>query len=275
MKLPETRVGVRRWRGSRELAEWDHVAIERPLEVRVQSWFKAKQEIRSLGVLMRTPGHDPELVAGFLLSEGVIRDRGDIAEIRATPEASDALEGATVFVELARHVDATAALDRATTTSSSCGICGRRGLPALGQGISDVSMRVKASTLLTLDKRIREEQRSFAETGGIHAAALFTPEGKLESLKEDVGRHNAVDKVIGAEVLAGRLPVEGRFLFTTSRSSFDLVQKALTAGIPILVTIGAPSTLAVDIAGRYDLTLVGFLREGRFNVYSTPWRITA
>lgn len=274
MKLPESRVGVRRWRGSREMAEWDQVAVERPLEVRINSWFKAKQETRTLGVLMRTPGNDPDLVAGFLLSEGIVKDLRDISEIRATPEAADALEGATVIVDLAQHVETAAVHQRATIASSSCGVCGRRGLPPAGQGVADVRTRAKSAMLLSLEKRVREAQSGFSQNGGLHAAALVSPDGKVESIREDVGRHNAVDKVIGAELLAGKLPIEERVLFVTSRSSFDIVQKALCARIPLLVTIGAPSTLAVEVAERYELTLVGFLREGRFNVYSAPWRVT-
>jgi len=243
----------------------DPVAIEEPLEIRVDT--------RSLAVVMRTPGHDDELAVGFLLSEGVLTSRAALHAIRRHPrnESGNVLD---VFLTDGLAPD----LDRFTRhvfVSSSCGLCGAATVDAVRRQFPRIRdrTRIPAEAISLLSERVRSAQIGFASTGGSHAAALFDGEGRLRVLREDVGRHNAVDKVIGRLFLDEALPVPGAVLWVSGRASFELVQKALAAGIPTLVAVGAPSSLAVELARKNGQTLVGFLREDRFNVYAGRGRI--
>jgi FdhD protein len=249
----------------------DVLATEEPMEIRVEG---PGQEPISVAVTMRTPGGDFELAAGFLFTEGLIAP-GDVRRVAYC----DNLPGEdqhynVVSVTLGRPFDA-AGLSRNFFASSSCGICGKAAL-------EDVEVRcdvvapgpeIAVSVLLGLPERLREAQKVFERTGGLHAAGLFTPDGDLVSLREDVGRHNAVDKVIGEQVLLGTVPLSERILQVSGRLSFEIVQKAAVAGIPVVSAVSAPSSLAVDAAERLGITLVGFVRDGRCNVYAHPERV--
>ena len=209
---------------------------------------------------MRTPGQDRELAAGFLYTEGVIRDSDDIDEV-VEPAGHDAGRN-SVCVKLAPYVEVnTAALSRKFYTTLSCGVCGKASLLALQTVCpprTENTLELDADTLFRLPELLRLRQALFEQTGGLHAAALFTPEGELEQLREDVGRHNAVDKLIGAAVLEDRLPLRERVLLLSGRASFELLQKALMAGIKMVAAVGAPSSLAVQVAREFDITLIGY-----------------
>ena len=228
---------------------------------------------------MRTPGDDASLAVGFLLSEGILRTPSDVQGVRACGPAAGPLQLRNVVrVELREDVAVDLKrLERHFYTTSSCGVCGKTSLEALAIGnvapLADKLPRIAAAAIHGLPQRIRRAQAVFDRTGGLHAAALFNAAGELLSLREDVGRHNAVDKLLGAEFLAGRVPLADRGLLLSGRASFELVQKALVAGIPLLAAVGAPSSLAVELAARFKMTLIGFLRDGKFNIYSGGWRL--
>jgi FdhD protein len=252
----------------------DVLAVEEPMELRVNG--------RALTVTMRTPGHDFELAAGFLVSEGVARAASDIAGIRycagATAEGLNTYN--VVDVRLASGVTPPdASMERNFYTTSSCGLCGKASLDAVRSTaawtVDDDPLRLDAALLATLPDRLREAQRVFDSTGGIHAAGLFSADGELLVVREDIGRHNAVDKVIGHALLEGLLPLRGTVLMVSGRASFELVQKALMAGIPLLAAVSAPSSLAADLALESGLTLVGFLRGNSMNVYAGSGRIAS
>jgi FdhD protein len=236
--------------------ERDSVAVEEPLEIRVNG--------TPVAVTMRTPGHDEELALGFLLSEG-------IEPRRAEPPAD--LAANTIEVD-ADGFDP-ARLERLFYTSSSCGVCGKGALEAVAVEAPAVAsdLRAAPSLLEALPHRLRKRQAAFADTGGLHATGLFAPDGELLCLREDVGRHNAMDKVIGWAFGKRLLPLANAILCVSGRLSFELVQKAAVAGCPIVVAVGAPSSLAVDLARDRRLTLCGFVRDGRVNVYSEEWRV--
>jgi FdhD protein len=236
--------------------EPDEIAVEEPLEIRVEG--------RPIAVTMRTPGHDEELAVGFLVSEGVSPGQASIP--------SDLAQN-TVDVEV-ENFDFER-LSRNFYTSSSCGVCGKGALEAVAVEAPPIESALTVPTALVaeLPGRLREAQPTFAATGGIHATGLFSAEGELLAVREDVGRHNAMDKVVGWAFGAGLLPLSDKVLCVSGRLSFELVQKAAVAGCPILVAVGAPSTLAVDLARDRGLTLCGFVRGGRVNVYSEPQRI--
>ncbi len=253
----------------------DQVAVEEPLEIRLGFQTPECWSTRSLSITMRTPGHDLELAAGFLLSEGIIRTPADLAAM-----AESAKPGSNIVrVDLAPSVAFDAdRLARHFYTTSSCGVCGRSSLDALTvrglQPLPRSTFHFPARLIHALPDSLRHAQSGFNVTGGLHASALFDSAGNLLALNEDVGRHNALDKLIGRELLEGRIPLDNRLLLVSGRVSFELVQKALTAGIPLLAAVGAPSSLAVELAREFDLTLIGFVRNSRFNVYSGEWRIT-
>jgi FdhD protein len=259
---PSTRsTSVRRWiHGRWEAAEADVVAAEEPLEIRVDT--------RSVSVTLRTPGHDDELAAGFLVSEGLLRSRSDLRAIRHYPRNASG-NVVDVFLDEAVTFDF-ASLTRHVFASSSCGLCGTASIEALHRGFPSVtrSFQVTPEVLLSLPGRLRAAQAGFSVSGGLHGAALFSPDGDLWVAREDVGRHNAVDKVIGRRFLDGLTPSEPTVLMVSGRVSFEIVQKALAAGIAVIAAVSAPSSLAVEFAERSGQTLVGFLREGRFNVYA-------
>jgi FdhD protein len=243
----------------------DELAAEEPLEIRVKN--------RAVSVTMRTPGHDEELAAGFLLTEGVIGRREDITRIE--PCAHD--RGGNVlnvilsentpvdFDRLTRHVFA----------SSSCGLCGKATIDAVHQRLDPIESKltVRAEILLSLPDRLRSAQATFEKTGGLHAAGVFTAEGEPLVIREDVGRHNAVDKCIGFGLLRGLFPFDRHVLMVSGRASFEIMQKALAARIPVLAAVSAPSSLAVEFARESGQTLLGFVRGQRMNVYSEPQRV--
>jgi FdhD protein len=249
----------------------DTLVVEEPLEIRVGG--------RPLAVTMRTPGDDVDLVHGFLLSEGVIRSAGDVAVARYCDGAVDGENTYNVLdVALTEGVPPPApGVERNFYTTSSCGVCGKASIESIRTRtafpVAEDPVQVPADVLGDLPDILRGAQRVFDRTGGLHAAGLFTPHGELRCLREDVGRHNAVDKVLGWAVRAGALPLTGHVLLVSGRASFELTQKALMAGVPVLAAVSAPSTLAVDLARDSGMTLVGFLRGGSMNVYTKVERI--
>jgi FdhD protein len=263
----------------------DGVAIEEPLEIQLAYGPSKSRTIRSISVTMRTPGNDFDLAAGFLMTEGVVRDANDVAGIGYAGDSSRrdgvSLQTMGVFKLGAKHnvvrVDLApdvlvnlGTLERNFYTTSSCGICGKASLVALRTFCPPRvanTFRVDAQLLYGLPERLRAFQGVFDRTGGLHGAGLFDTEGTLIALREDVGRHNAVDKLIGSEFLADRTPLRDRLLLLSGRASFELLQKALMGGISMVAAVGAPSSLAVHVAREFDITLVGFLRERRFNIY--------
>ena len=264
----------------------DTLAVEEPLEIQLAYGAPDARSVKSISVTMRTPGDDFELAAGFLMTEGVVRDSNDIEQILyaagsigAAPQEDTTAPIAlpyqpgknVVRVELAPDVTVSLAnLERNFYTTSSCGICGKASLLAL-QTVCPPrrknTFQIEAGVLTTLPDRLRQAQSIFNRTGGIHGAGLFNSEGALLAVKEDVGRHNAVDKLLGAEFLADRTPLRDSLLLLSGRASFELLQKALMGGVSMVASVGAPSSLAVQVAKDFDITLVGFLRENHFNIY--------
>ncbi|MBI4236263.1 MAG: formate dehydrogenase accessory sulfurtransferase FdhD [Chloroflexi bacterium] len=275
------RATVRRLRGGLlGDAETDSLAVEEPLEVRLVYGPESERVTQSVSVTMRTPGHDFELAAGFLYTEGVIPSHEAIEGIGYCTDPGVEQEYNIVNVALrpwARFEPGR--LLRHFYTSSSCGVCGKatleaihvRGCPMLPGGVP----QLPASVVPGLPETLRRAQRLFDRTGGLHAAGLFDTRGDLLSLREDVGRHNAVDKLVGEQLLAGALPLHDRVLVLSGRASFELLQKALVAGIPLVVAVGAPSSLAVGLARDFDITLIGFARGDSFNIYTGAERIVA
>jgi FdhD protein len=249
----------------------DTLATEEPMEIRAGG---PGQEAASVAVTMRTPGGDFELAVGFLFTEGLIAP-ADVRRVAYCDDlADDEQRYNVVTVSLERPFDHEA-LRRNFYATSSCGICGKATLDDVAVHCEAVAAgpNVPAGVLVSLPDRLRAKQRVFDRTGGLHAAGLFTPEGELVSLREDVGRHNAVDKVIGEQVLAANVPLEDRILQVSGRLSFEIVQKAAVAGIPIVSAVSAPSSLAVSAGERFGVTVVGFVRDGRCNVYTHPDRV--
>src|SRR5688572_14159024 len=249
----------------------DHVAVEEPMEVRVNG--------ASFAVIMRTPGADRDLAAGFLLAEDVIRSADEIGTIEycadAAAEARDNTINVTVTGDAIARLAARLAGQRQVVMTSSCGLCGRRTIESLQARVASVrgDWTVSAEVIQSLPDRLRASQAAFESTGGIHAAGLFDRTGVLRLSAEDVGRHNAVDKISGRTLLAGMHPLDSSILLVSGRTSFELVQKALLAGIPLIAAVSAPSSLAIDLAERSNITLCGFLRGPRFNIYSHSQRI--
>jgi FdhD protein len=283
-------VDVVRVRGGVQVPDTDRAAAEEPLEIRLHG--------RPFAVIMRTPGADRELAAGFLLAERVIRGADDLGTIehctqgpaeagrhdsypyvvsafRRTNGASNVVN-VTLAEQAAQAVDRLLAERRNVTTNSSCGLCGRQTIESLAADVPPIraAATTTASVVAVLPQRLRAGQTVFDETGGLHAAGLFTTAGELVDVAEDVGRHNAVDKIVGRMLMRERLPLSDHMLFVSGRTSFEIVQKALLAGIPILAAVSAPSSLAVDLATACGITLIGFVRGDTFNMYAHPERIT-
>jgi FdhD protein len=255
-----------RWEANgKPVQQRDLLAREEPLEIRVRG--------RSVAVTMRTPGHDRELAAGFLLSEGLIQRPEQIVEIAPCLEGDAPENTLNVFLAPSVEVDF-AQLTRHVFASSSCGLCGKASIEAVHQHFPPLKseLRIAPSVLSELPERLRQAQATFSQTGGLHAAALFEVSGELAVLREDVGRHNAVDKVLGYSLLAGRT-AEQQVLMVSGRASFEIVQKALAARIAVVAAISAPSSLAVEFARESGQTLIGFLRGPTMNVYSCPERV--
>ena len=273
----ETRVvQVSKRAGAKAEATRDVLAVEEPLEIRLS--YGEPRVQKAISITMRTPGADRELAAGFLYSEGIVRDRHDVEQIEHCGPPNSA--GATNTIRVDLRADAPVdlkRLERHFYTTSSCGVCGKSSIEAL-QNIAPPRIAegplVSSNSLVQLPQRLRERQQIFETTGGLHASALFTPDGELLRVAEDVGRHNALDKLVGSYFLDGELPLHDRVLLLSGRASFELVQKALMAGIAFVAAVGAPSSLAVELAEANGLTLVGFLRDERFNVYCGGHRLT-
>jgi FdhD protein len=257
--------------GSTRGERFDQLAAEEPLEIRVNG--------QPIAVTMRTPGHDFELAVGFCLSEGIVDHPGQIAAARycsGTDPETGLQTYNVVDVELRDPAPVAEVLRRNVYLSSSCGICGTASIDAVRKatpGVHDDAVRVPAGTLAQLPERLRDGQRVFERTGGLHATGLFTAEGELVCLREDVGRHNAVDKVVGWAATERRLPLGGHILMLSGRVAFEIIQKALRAGVPVVAAVSAPTSLAVRLAEEAGLTLAGFLRGGSMNVYTRPDRV--
>jgi FdhD protein len=273
--LPSNVARVVAFEGGTRRTREDRLAGEEPLEIRITEGRSA----RSLAMTMRTPGHDFDLAAGFLFGEGLIAAPGDVRSIGYCTDGPKDLQQRynVVTVELARPPRRdVASLERHFLATSACGVCGRATLESLHErGLRPVAtaLRVEAKTLFGLPESLRARQRVFDATGGLHAAALFGTDGALREVREDVGRHNALDKLVGALFLEGRLPIDGGIILVSGRASYELVQKVISAGAPMLCAVSAPSSLAVALACEFGVTLVGFLRGERFNVYSGEERI--
>jgi len=288
---PMLQTSVEKVTGQTSRKVLDDLAIEEPLEIQLTYGPSSARQTQSISITMRTPGHDFELAAGFLMTEGVIRNADDIEHIAYAAHASSQPAEFPLFMDTSRpdaeqnivRVDlatdvvvSMASLQRNFYTTSSCGICGKASLLALRTVCpprAANTFRVDAQLLYQLPGLLRGSQGVFDRTGGLHGAGLFDATGNLLALQEDVGRHNAVDKLIGAEFIAGRIPLRDRLLLLSGRASFELLQKALMGGVPMVAAVGAPSSLAVQFAKEFDITLVGFLREGHFNIYHGGERI--
>jgi FdhD protein len=268
-------VPIARWRSGAWREERDQVAAEEPLQISLDG--------APLSIVMRTPGNDLELALGLLWAERVISSRDDVVSIRISAEAAE--NDATVAIasdlvasnQIDVHLRSAAGRrpERSFLSSSACGVCGATTVESLALDFPTLEPgpTVDAAILPGLAERLREQQRIFESTGGLHAAGLFDTVGELQLLREDIGRHNAVDKVVGRAFLDGLLPLSDGVLAVSGRAGYEVVQKAVAAGIPILAAVGAPSSLAVATAERFGMTLVGFLRDDRFNVYTSPERI--
>ncbi|MCJ7629047.1 MAG: formate dehydrogenase accessory sulfurtransferase FdhD [Longimicrobiales bacterium] len=270
MKLHRLEPGVRKLRS-------DQVAVEEPLEIRVEFRAGGSWETRSVSVTMRTPGHDFELAAGFLFSESILSSREQVREISYCQ--TDAPQEYNVLsVHLRKNVPFdTALLTRNFYTSSSCGVCGKASIEAVEvrgcRLLPSDTLAMEAQLLASLPDLLLEGQAGFQRPGGLHAAGLFDSQGCLEVLREDVGRHNAVDKVVGHGFLEGTLAGHDKALVVSGRTSFEIIQKALMAGIPMVVAVGAPSSLAVELARKFNMTLIGFARGRGLNVYAGAERV--
>jgi FdhD protein len=275
-KPPAPDVRVRRWDRGRWSEAPDAVVMEEPLQLLLDG--------QPLSVVMRTPGSDIELALGLLFAEGVVRSMKDVRRIRISAEAREvetSLEIDAALVE-SNQVDVHLANgpwrkpERSMLASSACGVCGSLMIDDLRHGLAPLSAgpAVEASLLPSLVESMRAGQGVFERTGGLHAAGLFTAKGEQVSAREDIGRHNAVDKVVGRALIDGQLPASGTVLVVSGRAGYEIVQKSIAAGIPVLAAVGAPSSLAVALAREFNQTLVGFLRGERFNVYSAPERIS-
>ena len=269
-------IRVRKWAGGRWTEAPDAVVMEEPLQLLLDG--------KELSVVMRTPGEDVELALGLLYAEGIVRSLDDVNEVRISAESGETESAVRVDASIvdSNQVDVHLARaprrrpERSMLASSACGVCGavliedlRRDLAMLPPGPS-----VDPGLLPSLVERLRSGQGVFDRTGGLHAAGLFTPSGEAVCVREDVGRHNAVDKVVGHMLLDGRLPLRDTVLVVSGRAGYEIVQKSINAGIALLAAVGAPSSLAVALAREFHQTLVGFLRDERFNVYSSPERLT-
>jgi FdhD protein len=250
----------------------DRLAGEEPLEIRAAGPGQAAVRV---AVTMRTPGNDFELAAGFLHTEGLLRSRLELSEIKYCTDVELAEQLYNVVTVHLRRRFETELMQRNFAITSACGVCGKTSIEAIEVASEPLPEGpvIAAAVIADLPQRLRNAQRTFERTGGLHATGLFTPNGELTLIREDVGRHNALDKVIGNRLLEGATALAGCLALVSGRASFELVQKAAVAGIPVLCAVGAPSSLAVDAARRLGMTLVGFVRDGRFNVYAGAERI--
>ena len=276
---PVDRVRVRAREGDEDVEREDLLAVEEPLEIRVRT--EGGGPAVSFVTTMRTPGNDEELAAGLLFAEGVLEKPGDLAALdRPTdPRIDAALKANVLIATLEPEAFARAGkLQRGTVMGSACGVCGKTSIENViptDQPPLSSSVTVSPELLFRLPERLRQRQSLFARTGGLHAAGLFSLDGELLEVREDIGRHNATDKLVGTFLMRGELPLSDRLLMVSGRTGFEIVQKAFAAGIPIVASVSAPSSLAVALAETGGVTLVGFLRDRRFNVYANPRRIAS
>jgi FdhD protein len=271
LRKPTAPVRVRAWAGERLRDRPDRIVTEEPMEIRIDA---PDRDVRPLAVVMRTPGHDFELAVGFCITEGIIDGGDDLAEVRYClgPDAEQEYNVVTVAT---RHPVELDGRTRDFVSGASCGVCGKATLDQLEIDTAPLGAgpTVPIDTVLDLPARLRAEQGVFDATGGLHAAGLAGVDGAIEIVREDVGRHNAVDKLVGHAALGGALPLDHAVLVVSGRTSFEIVQKAARAGITFVVAVSAPSSLAVATAARFGMTLVGFVRDGRANVYTGDHRI--
>ncbi len=258
--------------------EKDLLAIEEPLEIRLGYGLKNDRKQKNLAITMRTPGNDEELVLGFLYSENIIHSKKDMLSVKpCVNKETGELEDNVIRVELSEKAEFDLErLNRNFYTTSSCGVCGKASIELIETVCTlqiPKSYQVSKEVILALSEKIKSDQLVFSVTGGIHATALFDETGKLELIQEDVGRHNAFDKAVGKKLLNENIPLSKSIGLVSGRTSFELLQKAVMAGLPILCAIGAPSSLAVELAEEFNITLIGFLKEKSFNIYTHPERI--
>ena len=272
-------IDIRKVNGDQYQDIEDSVAVEEPLEIQLSSGNAEGAAAKSISITMRTPGDDPDLALGFLFTEGIINSFNHIALVEHVGPV-DSVSGMhnTIRVTVTDGVDIDfERLQRHFYTTSSCGVCGKASLDALRvsgmKSLGFAGTQFSRDLLVSMPARLLEQQRLFSATGGLHAAAAFDSRGEIKVLREDVGRHNAVDKVVGTLLRENRLPASELGLMVSGRASFELMQKALVAGIPLLAAVGAPSSLAVQLAREFEMTLIGFLRDRRFNIYSGDQRI--
>jgi FdhD protein len=271
--------GIKKFASSSFKSSLDHIAREEPLEIQIAYGDAATRQWKTIAITMRTPGHDRELASGFFIGEGILRSLDQIEAVHSRgPRFGDDGWQNSVRVTLRPGVKIDLGrLERNFYTTSSCGVCGKTSMEALELDsfppLPAADWQIDARTICGLPARLRQEQSIFEQTGGVHAAGLFTPDGKPVIVREDVGRHNAVDKVIGARFLAGKAPLPDFILVVSGRASFELMQKAIASGIPMLVAVGAPSSLAVEVGEKFGATLIGFTRSGGFNIYTGDERV--
>lgn len=273
--------------GSKDEELSDVLAVEEPLEIRVGFHENGKEMHKAISITMRTPGDDAELAAGFLFTEGIIRAADQIEKIRhcglkigrgeGVIDRASTLNSNTIRVDLKDGIDLDLKrLERHFYTSSSCGVCGKSSIDALHTGAKKLEGNgpyINPEFIHAMPSALLAAQTTFEKTGGLHASVIFDLDGNIDVIAEDVGRHNALDKVIGGKLLKNELPLSNRVLMVSGRASFELVQKALMAGISVLAAVGAPSSLAVELAREFGMTLIGFVRNDRFNIYTGPSRI--
>jgi FdhD protein len=275
-KNEKFRTLIRRVSSEMTRSDYDFVAVEEPVEIRLGYIEDGKRSEKAISITMRTPGDDFELAAGFLFTEGVLHSRDQVESIKHCGIFPNNRNTVRIDLRAGTQIDFKK-LERNFYTSSSCGVCGKSSIEAVATGAKRVDKlgvpRISGEILHDLPKKLITNQRVFDETGGLHAAGLFDVEGNLLDLREDVGRHNAVDKLIGKYFLEESLPLDDKILFLSGRASFELVQKAVMAQIPIIAAVGAPSSLAVQAANEFNVTLVGFVREERFNIYTGSERV--
>ena len=275
---PSIRLPVIKIADNEEFTTHDALAIEEPLEIRLEYGKNNDRKTQNISVTMRTPGNDAELALGFLFTEGIIKQREDIEATEYCFIACAENKENVIQVSLKEGVEPVLNnTERNFYTTSSCGVCGKASINSIktvsSYNNSTTENQVNADILYQLPTILQQNQKVFADTGGLHASALFTPDGKLLLIREDVGRHNALDKLIGAALNKNILPLNQHILLLSGRICFELVQKAAMAGITIIAAVGAPSSLAVQLAEEFNITLVGFLRDQRFNIYTKPERI--
>jgi len=269
---------VLKFKNGEYLKQEDILAIEEPLEIQLEYGAADHRQKKSISITMRTPGQDQDLAVGFLFTEGIIQNQTQIQSIEKVKSWNPQSQNNIILIRLSPNVTIDLQkLERHFYTSSSCGVCGKSSIDAVHQSgaiaIKGKGLVFDADLLHHLPERVKEKQQVFDQTGGIHAAGLFTKEGQLLMIKEDVGRHNALDKLIGSALLENLTVLDQYLVFLSGRVSFELIQKSLMAGIPIVAAVGAPSTLAIELAQQSNMTVIGFLRNGGFNIYCGMDRI--